>query len=266
MRLDQLLVAKKKFTSRSKAQAAIKEGHVFLPDGKVLKKPALDLSESTNLIVRDQDPYVSRGAYKLLKAIDLFEINYQNQVVLDIGASTGGFTQVALNHGAKKVFALDVGSNQLDPVIAQDSRVVVIENYNFRYAKPEDFPVEKFDLIQCDVSFISLNYIIKPAAQLLKPDGQAVFLIKPQFEAGREFVSKHGVVKNQKVVLAVLKRILTTLFDSQLRVNGLTFSPIKGQQGNIEFLVLAGQTGQFENHYSEADLKQLIQRAVKELN
>lgn len=266
MRLDQLLVAQNKFESRAKAQAAIKAGQICLLDGKVIKKPALDLDPETELIVKARDPYVSRGAYKLLKAIDVFKINYSDKKVLDIGASTGGFTQVALNEGASQVFALDVGSKQLAKMLVEDPRVVVIENYNFRYAKSEDFPAEKFDIIQCDVSFISLKHIIPPASMLLKDGGRAIFLIKPQFEAGKEHIAKNGVVKDQAVYEVVIQNVITILKENGLSITGLTYSPIKGQHGNTEFLISSRKTDEQVTSFSQAQLKEVIRTAKQSLS
>lgn len=218
MRVDKLLLSQNKFSSRAKAQEAISQGKVFLADGKPVKKSSLDLPDDTAFTIKNHDNYVSRGAYKLLKAIEVFHLDFTDKMVLDIGASTGGFTQVALNAGAKKVYALDVGSGQLNTTLVEDPRVIVIENYNFRYAKENDFPPEKFDLIQCDVSFISLKHIIPPASTLLKPNGKAVFLIKPQFEAGKEYIRKHGLVKDSAVHLAVLQQVLGYFVEMVLKL------------------------------------------------
>jgi 23S rRNA (cytidine1920-2'-O)/16S rRNA (cytidine1409-2'-O)-methyltransferase len=266
MRLDQILVAQNKFESRTKAQVAIKSGQICLANGKVIKKPSFDLDQETELIVKDRDPYVSRGAYKLLKAIEVFELNYLDKTVLDIGASTGGFTQVALNEGARQVFALDVGSKQLAQSLVEDSRVVVIENYNFRYAKTEDFPREKFDIIQCDVSFISLVHIIPQAAKIMKHGAKAVFLIKPQFEAGKEHIAKNGVVKDHSVYQTVIQKIITVLKEKGLAVEGLTYSPIKGQHGNTEFLVSSVKTDKDVTTYSQEQIKKIIRAAKQNLS
>ena len=266
MRLDQLLVFQKKFESRSKAKIAIKEGNVSLLNGMVLQKPSLDLDEKTQLIVKNTDPYVSRGAYKLLKAIRTFNLDYSEKRVLDIGASTGGFTQVALDHGAEKVCALDVGSNQLSPMLAGDDRVEVMENYNFRYAKKSDFLQTDFDIIQCDVSFISLRYIIPPAAKFLKTNGKAVFLIKPQFEAGKKYISKHGIVRDPQVYLRVIQNVISAMKENHLVVTGLTYSPIKGQHGNIEFLVVVEKSDASGMDHSVANLNSFIRQAEENLN
>lgn len=261
MRLDQLLVYQKKFISRTKAQRAIKEGRISLANGQTIKKVSFDLPITVNLTVRPSEEYVSRGAYKLLKAISEFHLDFKNRLVLDIGASTGGFTQVALQHGAKQVYAVDVGNKQLAPKIAENSRVIIKENYNFRYAQSSDFPLEKFDLIQCDVSFISLRLIIPPAAKLLKHNGQAVFLIKPQFEAGKSYLNKKGVVKDRKVHLMVLKKIINYLKDNNLALAGLTYSPIKGQEGNQEFLALVEKNLDQDLNFSDQQLKEIIDQA-----
>lgn len=261
MRVDQILVKQNKFTSRTKAQKAIKDKRVYLPTGELVQKVALDLPETTPLIIKKAPEYVSRGAYKLIKAISEFKIDFNDRLVLDIGASTGGFTQVALQHGAKQVYAVDVGTQQLAPELAHDSRVVVREKYNFRYAKKCDFPPEKFDLIQGDVSFISLRFIIPPATELLKPEGQAIFLIKPQFEAGKTHLAKNGIIKDPRVHLLVLQQVIGYFTVNHLVMRGLTYSPIKGQHGNPEFLALVQKSSKPGLTFSEQQLKAIIRQA-----
>ncbi len=179
--------------------------------------------------------YVSRGGYKLEKAIECFNIDLKNKVCIDIGASTGGFTDCMLQYGAAKVYAIDVGKNQLADKIKSDERVISYEETDIR---DTDLNI-KADFIGCDVSFISIRYIIEKAAQLLADNGQAVFLIKPQFEAGREFLNKKGIVKDKRVHKRVINNVIESGKSAGLYIQNLSYSPIKGGDGNIEYIVLA---------------------------
>ena len=181
-------------------------------------------------------PYVSRGGLKLEKALRTFSLDIQDVVMLDIGASTGGFTDCALQHGAAYVYAIDVGYNQLDWSLRQDERVCVMERTNFRYIQPEDLPGAMPDFAVIDVSFISLKLILPPLKALLKRPARIVALIKPQFEAGREKVGKNGIVRDPSVHREVLESVLTMGDELGYELRGLTFSPITGGEGNIEFL------------------------------
>jgi 23S rRNA (cytidine1920-2'-O)/16S rRNA (cytidine1409-2'-O)-methyltransferase len=181
-------------------------------------------------------PYVSRGGFKLEKALAVFDIDVAGKVVLDIGSSTGGFTDVSLQNGAKLVYALDVGTNQLAWKLRSDERVVVMENTNFRYATLADFTAGQPAVATIDVSFISLSLILPPLAQILTPGGDVATLIKPQFEAGREAVGKHGIVKDATTHLAVIDKVAEYAADAGFSIVGLDYSPIKGGSGNIEFL------------------------------
>ena len=178
---------------------------------------------------------LSRGGLKLEKALQVFDISVTDRVTLDIGASTGGFTDVMLQHGAKLVYAVDVGTNQLAWKLRQDERVVSMEKFNFRYAQRTDFEQEP-SFASIDVSFISLSLILPALHEILARDGQVVALIKPQFEAGREQIGKKGIVKDKKVHLAVLEKVTAFMMEAGFSVRGLDFSPIQGGQGNVEFL------------------------------
>lgn len=235
-RIDVLLVEQGYFDSREKAKAAIMAGLVFVGEERV-EKAGTKLPRSSPLSVKGAPhPYVSRGGLKLEKAIRLFSIDFTNASVIDIGASTGGFTDCALQHGAAAVCAVDVGYNQLDWSLRSDPRVKVMERTNFRYTKPEDLGDFRPDFATIDVSFISLTLILPPLTDLLPDNGGVVALIKPQFEAGREHIGKSGVVRDPSVHEEVLKTILSFARELRFRLMGLTFSPITGGEGNIEFL------------------------------
>ena len=234
-RLDILLTELGYAESRSKAQAIIMSGMVYV-DGQKADKPGIPYEETVLIEVRGETcPYVSRGGLKLEKALRDFGVKPQGYVCSDSGASTGGFTDCLLQQGAKKVFAIDVGYGQLDWKIRSDPRVVVMERTNIRYVTPEQLG-EPLDLSVVDVSFISLKIVLPAIRELLKPDGQVLCLIKPQFEAGREKVGKKGVVREPETHKEVLDGFVTLAGDLGFTILGLTFSPVKGPEGNIEFL------------------------------
>ncbi|MEC0089940.1 TlyA family RNA methyltransferase [Paenibacillus macquariensis] len=235
-RIDILLVEQGLYDSREKAKAAIMAGLVFAAEERI-EKPGMKIPRDAAIRVKGAvHPYVSRGGLKLKKAIDSFGIELQDAVMLDIGSSTGGFTDCALKHGAKNVYAIDVGTNQLDWSLRSDERVYVMEKTNFRYMTPEDLkgPIPNFASI--DVSFISLRIILPPLMALLSQPSSVVALIKPQFEAGRDKVGKSGVIRDTAVHKDVLKTVLSFAEELGYRLQGLTFSPITGGEGNIEFL------------------------------
>ena len=212
-------------------------------------------------------PYVSRGGLKLAKALDVFDIDVSGLVVLDIGSSTGGFTDVMLQNGAKLSYALDVGTNQLVWKLREDPRVVVMENTNFRYSKLADFTSGQPEFASIDVSFISLKLILPVLKQILKTGGSVVSLIKPQFEAGREKVGKHGIVRDRKVHEEVLKNVLTMANAEGFDVLGLDYSPIKGGEGNIEFLAwLSSADAELGSISSKVNINEVIDRAYSNLN
>ena len=221
--------------SRSKAQAIIMSGNVYV-DGQKADKPGISYEETVDIEVRGAVcPYVSRGGLKLEKALRDFGVNPEGYVCSDSGASTGGFTDCLLQQGAKKVFAIDVGYGQLDWKIRSDERVVVMERTNIRYVTPADLG-EPLDLSVIDVSFISLKIVLPAIQALLKPTGQVVCLIKPQFEAGRDKVGKKGVVREPATHREVLDGFVALANELNFRILGLTYSPVKGPEGNIEFL------------------------------
>lgn len=237
-RIDALLVAQGFFETREKAKAAVMAGLVFL-NGTRLEKAGMKIPADSVLTVKgDPLPYVSRGGLKLEKAIRHFGLDLTDAVMIDIGASTGGFTDCALQHGASFVYAIDVGTNQLDWSLRKDERVRVMERFNFRYIQPSDLQGPPPTFAATDVSFISLRLILPPLWPLLAPGAPVVALIKPQFEAGRELVGKNGIVKDAAVHRDVLLRVLGFAAESGYRFEGLTHSPITGGEGNIEFLAL----------------------------
>ncbi len=234
-RLDVLLTEQGYADSRSKAQAIIMSGLVYV-DGQKADKPGVSYEETAMLEVRGAAcPYVSRGGLKLEKALRDFGVKPEGYVCSDSGASTGGFTDCLLQQGAKKVFAIDVGYGQLDWKIRSDPRVVVMERTNIRYVTREQLG-EALDLSVVDVSFISLKIVLPVIKQLLKPTGQVLCLIKPQFEAGRDKVGKKGVVREKSTHREVLDSFVSLADSLGFQILGLTYSPVKGPEGNIEFL------------------------------
>ena len=234
-RLDVLLVERLYADTRSKAQAIIMSGNVYV-NGQKADKAGTSFEETVDIEVRGAVcPYVSRGGLKLEKALRDFGVKPEGYVCSDSGASTGGFTDCLLQQGAKKVFAIDVGYGQLDWKIRSDDRVVVMERTNIRYVTPEDLG-EPLDLSVIDVSFIGLEIVLPTIKTLLKPTGQVLCLIKPQFEAGKENVGKKGVVRDPKIHQLVLDNFVSLVDGLGFRILGLTFSPVKGPEGNIEFL------------------------------
>ena len=228
-RLDILLVNRGLFESREKAKAAIMAGQIFM-DTTRIDKAGTKIPVEANIVVKGNTlPYVSRGGLKLEKAIQTYPIDLQDAVMVDIGASTGGFTDCALQNGASK------GYNQLAWKLRQDPRVINMEKQNIRTVTPEQLG-ELADFISIDVAFISLDKVLPVATMLLKDSGVLVALIKPQFEAGKENVGKGGIVRDSEIHKEVLHRILHVAYDCGLYLHGLTFSPIKGMEGNIEFL------------------------------
>lgn len=235
-RIDVLLVEQGYFESREKAKAAVMAGLVFSGTER-LEKPGMKIPRASELLVKGAPhPYVSRGGLKLEKAIHAFSIEMSGVRMLDIGASTGGFTDCALKNGAAQVCAIDVGYNQLDYSLRSDPRVIVMERTNFRYMEPEDLGGFEPDFATIDVSFISLRLILPPLLKLLKPGSGIMALIKPQFEAGREQVGKSGVVRDAKVHFTVVETILDFAAQLGFELQGLSHSPITGGEGNIEFL------------------------------
>lgn len=232
LRADELVVRQGLAQSRSKAKVLIIAGDVMTPDGRV-SKPAEMLSAGTQLSLREKPRYVSRGGMKLEAALAAFDVNVDGLVAADIGASTGGFTDCLLQSGAARVYAVDVGYGQLDFTIREDERVVVMERTNARYLGPLPEPV---DLIVIDVSFISLRLVLPAVLRSLKPGGRLIALIKPQFEAGREAVSRQGVVRDERTRERVVREIIDFAENAGLGFGGLIRSPVVGPAGNEEFL------------------------------
>lgn len=236
-RLDVLLVKQGLAESREKAKAVIMAGCVYVNDQKEDKAGAMFDETKARLEVRGNTlRYVSRGGLKLEKAVDRFQLELLDKICMDIGASTGGFTDCMLQNGAAKVFAVDVGYGQFAWKLRQDPRVVCMEKTNIRYVLPGDIG-EPLDFASVDVSFISLTKVLPAAKALLKDGAEMVCLIKPQFEAGREKVGKKGVVRDKRVHLEVIQKIIAFAMEEGFSVLHLAFSPIKGPEGNIEYLV-----------------------------
>ena len=235
-RLDKILTDKGFFETKSKAQGAIMAGDVKINDEVITKAGyLLELKDNTRIEIKSL-PFVSRGGLKLDKAVKAFDIDLKGRVCMDAGASTGGFTDCMLQNGAKKVYSVDVGYGQFAWKLRQDPRVVCMEKTNIRYVTPEDID-DVLDFASVDVSFISLTKVLPAAYALLKDGGQMVCLIKPQFEAGREKVGKKGVVRDKAVHEEVIERIITFALENGFSVHHLEYSPIKGPEGNIEYLV-----------------------------
>ena len=268
IRLDVYLLKNDYFESREKARIAIMEGKVYVNNQKE-DKPGTMIKEDAIVEFRGEKlKYVSRGGLKLEKAIRAFNISLKDKVCMDIGASTGGFTDVMLQNGASKVYAIDCGTNQLDYKLRIDDRVVSMENTNARYLTKNDINNENIDFVSVDVSFISLKKIIPVIKEILLDEGDAVLLIKPQFEAGKDLVLKGGVVKDKNIHIDIIRDIINFCEDEGFRVLDINFSPIKGPAGNIEYLLyLANYGSQIMNQSDINDLyiKSLVENAHKVL-
>ncbi len=241
VRLDVLLVSRGLAESREKAKAVIMEGKVFVKGQREDKAGAM-FDEAAPIEIHGQKlKYVSRGGLKLEKAVEHFDLKLEGRVCMDVGSSTGGFTDCMLQNGAAKVYAVDVGTNQLDWKLRSDPRVVCMEKTNIRYLLPEQLD-EKPEFASIDVAFISLTKVLRPVRELLTPDGQVAALIKPQFEAGREKVGKKGVVREKSTHLEVIRQVLTFAWTAGFDILALEFSPIKGPEGNIEYLAWLQKT------------------------
>lgn len=236
IRLDIAVTQRGLAESREKAKALIMAGQVYLNGQKELKAGATVKPDDEIEVRGSRNPFVSRGGLKLQKAAEKFDIDLADCICMDIGASTGGFTDCMLAHGAKKVYSIDVGYGQLAWKLRTDERVVNMERTNFRYVTHEQIP-EDIDFASVDVSFISLKIILPVLRELLKGDGQAVCLIKPQFEAGREKIGKKGVVRDPQVHIEVIENIVAFALENGFDIKNLDFSPIKGPEGNIEYLM-----------------------------
>jgi 23S rRNA (cytidine1920-2'-O)/16S rRNA (cytidine1409-2'-O)-methyltransferase len=238
VRIDQLLYKRALTESREKARALILEGKVIV-NGQKVEKPGTMVNQNAEITICGETlPYVSRGGLKLEKALKEFAIDVKDKVAMDVGASTGGFTDCLIQHGAKKVYSVDVGYGQLAWELRTDPRVVPIEKTNIRYMPKEKIP-EEVDIVTVDVSFISLRLVIPKILEFLKPDGEIIALIKPQFEAGKGEVPKGGVIKDPEKRARIVQEIKQFFESLNVKIVGIIPSPIPGQKGNIEFLLYA---------------------------
>ncbi|MGL5416950.1 MAG: TlyA family RNA methyltransferase [Clostridium sp.] len=263
-RLDIILVNKGIIESREKAKTSIMAGLIFV-DGQRVDKAGAKIPVDANIEFKGQKlQYVSRGGLKLEKALKNFPLSLEGKVCMDIGASTGGFTDCMLQNGAIKVFAVDVGYGQFAWKLRTDERVVCMERTNIRYVTPEDIG-EKLDFASIDVSFISLKTIMPATIDLLKDDGEVVALIKPQFEAGRGKVGKKGVVREESTHIEVVEGIINFLKEKELNVLGLSYSPIKGPEGNIEYLVYFTKDKEKESNFKDEDIIEVVKLSHSEI-
>ena len=263
-RLDVLLVSKGFFDSREKAKRAIMAGLVFIGQERYDKAGTM-VPEDADIHVRgDTCPYVSRGGLKLEKSIKTWDLDLEGAVCMDSGSSTGGFTDCMLQNGASRVYALDVGTNQLAYSLRVDPRVVVMEKTNIRDLDTDIF--EKLDFISIDVSFISLNLVLPVASRLLKEGGQMVALVKPQFEAGREKVGKGGIVRDKSVHKEVVENVVKYAENADLSPCGVSYSPITGAKGNIEYLLYMKKSSDEDVLLKEADIRNIVESSHSELD
>lgn len=263
-RIDNILVNKGFFSTRQKAKYAIQEKCVYVNDVLVEKSSKIFENNCKIEIKGETLPFVSRGGLKLDKAIRMFNISLKDKLCMDIGASTGGFTDCMLQNGAKIVYAIDVGHNQLAEELAKDKRVVNLEGTNIKEVDVEKF--EKVDFVSTDVSFISLTNVLDKAYKLLKEDGEMVALIKPQFEAGKEFLNKNGVVKDKKAHLKVIEKVILYANSLGFNTEQIDYSPIKGPAGNIEYIIyMKKETEKIDLFNLRDKIKKIVEIAHKEL-
>jgi len=258
VRIDILLTDLRLVESRERAKLEIMAGNVYVNGQKVVK-PSKVVSIDSKIEIRKRDPYVSRGAHKLKGAIADLGLKVEGKIACDIGASTGGFTQVLLEMGAKRVFAVDVGRGQLHWSLRKDERVVTMEKVNARYLKRSDFPFE-IQVITCDVSFISIAKILPVIKDILVAEGEGFILVKPQFEAPKEYVKK-GLIKDPETHIMVLEKTKNEILKNELSVVGLTFSKVKGQKGNIEFFYKIKKVLPVNSFVSMQDIKSTVFKA-----
>ncbi len=260
-RVDELLIEQGLVETKQEALAFIMSGKVFTTKEIKLLTPGEKLKEDTQLYIKGMEKkYVSRGGFKLEKALSSFKIDLKDKIVLDIGASTGGFTDVSLKNGAAKVYALDVGTNQLAWELRTHEQVVVMEQTNFRHSVPEDFTEGTPDLATIDVSFISLDLILPALYPILKEDGEVMALIKPQFEAKRDEVGLGGIINDPAVYESVLNKVIKMASKESFTLKSLALSPITGSKGNVEFLSYF-----IKGAVSGTDPKELIENVLSEL-
>ena len=264
-RLDLLVAERGLAPSREKAHSVIMEGKVFV-NGMRADKPGVSYDTDADIEIRGEKlRYVSRGGLKLEKALQVFPISVEDKVCLDIGSSTGGFTDCMLQNGAKRVYAIDVGRGQLDWKLRNDPRVVSMEKTNIRYVEPDDLP-EYASFASIDVSFISLIKVLIPVRNLLEEDGEIICLIKPQFEAGRDQVGKHGVVRDPLIQIDVIRRITAYARTAGLEPVRLDYSPIRGPEGNIEYLCcLKKKASESDPEVTDEDIVKAVKEAHETL-
>lgn len=259
-RLDVLLVKRKLAPSREKAKAVIMSGNVYV-DGQKEDKAGTMFPDRVSIEVKGNPlPFVSRGGLKLEKAMKCFPIRLDQKVCMDVGASTGGFTDCMLQSGAARVFAVDVGHGQLDWKLRQDKRVVCMERTNIRYVTREDIG-EPVEFVSIDVSFISLEKVLGPVRELMVEDGEVVCLIKPQFEAGRSQVGKKGVVRDPDIHREVIRKVVSCACELGYCPEDLEYSPVKGPEGNIEYLLHLRKTQDPRAHFEEAQVESVVRAA-----
>lgn len=256
-RLDVYLYDKGYASSRARSKQLILSNAVYVDD-KLITKSSYMVNEGVKITITQELSYVSRGYVKIEKAIEKFNIDVTNKIAADIGASTGGFTDYLLKHGAKKVYAIDVGKNQLHDSLKNNSQVINLENTNFRYMDTAII-TDSIDLVTVDVSFISIKYILPKIVEISHENTDVVILIKPQFEAGKENIGKKGIVKNKKVHLEVLNNFNNYLKDNNLSLIHIDYSPIKGTEGNIEYLAHL----KYKSISNEFNFKDLIKKAFE---
>lgn len=260
-RLDILLTEKNFFDSRARAKAMIMAGKILVNGQKVDKAGTLIAPDAEIRILGEEMPFVSRGGLKLQKALDVFKIILSGKIAVDVGASTGGFTDCMLQHGAKKVYAIDVGYGQLAWKLRSNVQVVNMERTNIRNVTRKDF-YDELDFVSIDVAFISLEKVLPVVYDLLKNSGEVVALIKPQFEAGREHVGKKGVVKDKKIHAAVIEKVLNFAASVGFGIRGLDFSPVKGPEGNIEYLAYLSK----DDAAADVEVLSIVDLAHEELD
>lgn len=263
-RLDVLLVKNNIFTSRQKAKESILRGEIYVDGIKIVKCSKKIKNDAKIVFKGDKPKYVSRGGEKLEKALKSFNIDLKDKICMDIGASTGGFTDCMLQNGAKKVWAIDVGSGQMNEKLKNDKRVINLEKTNIKHLKTQ-YINELIDFASIDVSFISLEKVVIHVLKFLKDDASVVALIKPQFEAGRCNIGKNGIVKKKQVHIEVIKNIRNFLEDIHNKVINLEYSPIRGGKGNIEYLIYFTKKDSQESILTDKKIKMTVEEAFSNL-
>lgn len=262
-RIDILLVEKNFFDSRAKAKTMIMLGKILVNGQKIDKAGTLINRDAEIKIIGEEMPFVSRGGFKLQKALEVFKIDLREKICADVGASTGGFTDCMLQHGAKKIYAIDVGYGQLAWKLRQDERVINLERTNIRNVTRAEVS-DILDFASIDVAFISLDKVLPVVFNLLGDEGEIAALIKPQFEAGREQVGKKGVVKDKKIHAEVIERVLNFAEEVGFKICGINFSPVKGPEGNIEYLAHLSKRDKGQG-ISDKEISEVVEAAHKEL-